>query len=326
MALTARKVGIVGVGHVGAHVANSILLQGLADELYLCDVDEAKTRAERQDLSDAMYFCPFNAQVFDCQDRYEELAGCDVVVNAAGKVALASENRDGELFFTTDACRTFANRVVDAGFEGIWVSIANPCDVVATEIWKLTGYDPRRVIGTGTALDSSRLRYQIAAATRIDPKSVEAYMVGEHGFSGLAAWSCVSIGGKSLDELAQLDPERFGIDRDDLGRKALYGGYVTIGGKGCTEYAVANAAARIVAAVFHDEHAVMGASALLTGEYGEHGIFASLPCVIGRDGVEQVLPPSLSEDEVELFRSSCAHIRDNIAKLEWWPRDEVAQG
>ena len=197
MVLCARKVGIVGVGHVGAHVANSILMQGLADELYLCDIDAQKTAPEKQDLSDAMMFCPYNAQVFDCQDRYEELAGCDIVVNAAGKVALAAESRDGELFFTTDACRSFANRIVDAGFEGVWVTIANPCDVVATAFWKLTGYDPSRIIGTGTALDSARLRYQIANAARIDPKSVDAYMIGEHGFSGLSAWSCASIAGKS---------------------------------------------------------------------------------------------------------------------------------
>lgn len=326
MALSARKVGIVGVGHVGAHVANSILLQGLADEIYLCDVDGKKTRSEKQDLSDAMYFCPFNAQVVDCGDRYEELAGCDIVVNAAGKVALASENRDGELFFTTDACRTFAARIAGAGFDGVWVTIANPCDVVATEIWKLTGCDPRRVIGTGTALDSARLRYQIAAAARVDPKSIEAYMIGEHGFSGLAAWSCASIGGKPLVELAELDPQRFGFDQDDLGQKALHGGYVTYDGKGCTEYAVANAAARIVAAVFHDEHAVMGASTLLTGEYGEEGIFTSLPCIIGREGVEQVLPLNLSDHETELFHASCDHIRGNIAKLSWWPGTDGAQG
>ncbi len=321
MVLGARKVGIVGVGHVGSHVANSILMQGLADELYLCDIDAQKTASEKQDLSDAMMFCPYNAQVFDCQDRYEELAGCDIVVNAAGKVALAAESRDGELFFTTDACRSFANRIVDAGFEGVWVTIANPCDVVATAFWKLTGYDPSRIIGTGTALDSARLRYQIANAARIDPKSVDAYMIGEHGFSGLSAWSCASIAGKPLSQLALEDSERFGFDQADLGQKALYGGYVTLAGKGCTEYAVANAAARIVAAVLHDEHSVMGASTLMRGQYGEEGIFTSLPCIIGRAGVEQVLTLNLDDEELARFHASCAHIRDNIAKLSWWPRE-----
>ncbi|AEB07607.1 malate dehydrogenase (NAD) [Coriobacterium glomerans PW2] len=320
MSLQARTVGIIGVGHVGAHVGNSLLLQGIADELYLCDIDRHATEAQTQDLSDSLLFCPHNALIRDCGDRYEELASCDIIVNAAGKVALAKENRDGELFFSSDAVHGFAQRIVDAGFKGIWVTIANPCDVVATAFWKLTDYDPARIIGTGTALDSARLRYQIARVARIDPKSIDAYMVGEHGFSGFAAWSGASIGGIPLQALAELDPQRFDLDRDDLGKKALYGGYVTLNGKGCTEYAVANAAARIIAAVFHDEHSVMGASTLLTGQYGQRGIFTSLPCIIGREGIEEVLDPGLDDAEIELFRASCEHIRTNISQISWWPK------
>ena len=165
-----RTVGIVGMGHVGAHVANSLLLQGLADELYLCDIDSVKSASETPDLRDSLQFCPYNTKIIDCQDRYEELAGCDVIVNAAGKVSLAAGNRDGELFFTTDACRTFANRIVDAGFDGILVSISNPCDVVCTEFWHLTGYDPSRIIGSGTGLDSARLRSQISLACNLAVK------------------------------------------------------------------------------------------------------------------------------------------------------------
>ena len=129
-----RKIGVVGQGHVGAHVANSLLMQGIADELYLCDINEAKVTSEVQDLRDSLSFVPYNTKIVNCYDHYEELACCDVIVNAAGKVALAAGNRDGELFFTTDAARTFAKRIVDAGFDGIFVSISNPCDVVCTEL------------------------------------------------------------------------------------------------------------------------------------------------------------------------------------------------
>lgn len=138
-----RKIGVVGQGHVGAHVANSLLMQGIADELYLCDINEAKVTSEVQDLRDSLSFVPYNTKIVNCYDHYEELACCDVIVNAAGKVALAAGNRDGELFFTTDAARSFAKRIVDAGFDGIFVSISNPCDVVCTELWHLTGYDPK---------------------------------------------------------------------------------------------------------------------------------------------------------------------------------------
>lgn len=129
-----RKIGVIGQGHVGAHVANSLLMQGIADELYLCDINETKVTSEVQDLRDSLSFVPYNTKIVNCGDRYEELSCCDIVVNAAGKVALAATNRDGELFYTTDAARTFANRVVDAGFDGIFVSISNPCDVVCTEL------------------------------------------------------------------------------------------------------------------------------------------------------------------------------------------------
>ena len=317
--LAARTVGIIGMGHVGAHVANNLLQRGLVDELRLCDIDEAKLAAEVQDLHDALAFCPYNAHIVSCGDAYEDLAGCDIIVNATGDIAASATNRDGELFCTTDMCRTFACRVVDAGFEGIWLTISNPCDVVATEIWHLTGYDPRRIIGTGTALDSARLRAQISLACGdIDPKSVDAYMIGEHGFSQIAAWTAATIAGLPLSRLAAERPDAFGFDRDRIEELARRGGYVAMAGKHCTEYAIAGAAARLVAAIFHDEHAVLAASTLLTGEYGEQGIFASLPCMIGRAGVEQVFPLELSDAERAGFAASCAHIRENIGRLSWW--------
>lgn len=317
--LTSPTIGIIGTGHVGAHVANSLLLQGLAGEIRLCDINAQKVASEVQDLRDSLLFCPFNARIVNCGDRYEELASCDIIVNAAGNVGLAAVNRDGELFFTTDACRTFAERVVDAGFEGIWVSIANPCDVVCTEIWHLTGYDPKKIIGSGTGLDSARLRSQISlACAGLDPKSIDAYMIGEHGASQLAAWKAATIAGKPLADLEREFPERFSFDHADIESKAREGGYVTYAGKHCTEYAVANAGVRVIAAIVHNEHAVMGASTLMTGQYGEEGIFTSLPCIIGAEGVEDVFELDLSEDELKAFHASCAHIRENISRLTWW--------
>ena len=293
-----RKIGVVGQGHVGAHVANSLLMQGIADELYLCDSNEAKVTSEVQDLRDSLSFVPYNTKIVNCYDHYEELACCDVIVNAAGKVALAAGSRDGELFFTTDAARTFAKRIVDAGFDGIFVSISNPCDVVCTELWHLTGYDPKKI--------------------GVSPKSIDAYMIGEHGFSQLAAFKAATIAGKSLNELQAENPDKYAFDHMEVEELARKGGYVTYAGKQCTEYAVANSAARVCAAVLHNEHAVLSASTLMTGQYGEEGIFTSLPCVIGAEGVEEVYTLDLSEHELEGFHKSCQHIRDNIAQLDWW--------
>ena len=314
------KIGIVGMGHVGAHVANSLVLQGIADELYMTEICSGerdrskKLAAEVQDLGDSLAFCPHNVALHNCGDDYAQLAQCDVIVNCAVDVSLSSKDRDGELFFTTDTAKTFIKTIADAGFHGIWITIANPCDVVATEIWKESGMDPRRIIGTGTALDSSRLKYVLSRVTGYDQHSITAYMLGEHGNSQFAAWSNVYFGGKPLSQLAMEQPERFAFDYAELEAEARKGGYVTYAGKHCTEFAVADAACRLVRAVISNEHYITACSTLLTGEYGEEGFFISLPCVVGADGVEEVMRLDLSDAEIDEFRKSCAHVKENLAR------------
>ena len=240
-----RKIGVVGQGHVGAHVANSLLMQGIADELYLCDINQAKVTSEVQDLRDSLSFVPYNTKIVNC-------------------------------------------------------------------------YDPKKIIGSGCGLDSARLRTEISKKVGVSPKSIDAYMIGEHGFSQLAAFKAATIAGKSLNELQAENPDKYAFDHMEIEELARKGGYVTYQGKQCTEYAVANSAARVCAAVLHNEHAVLSASTLMTGQYGEEGIFTSLPCVIGAEGVEEVYTLDLSEHELEGFHKSCQHIRDNIAQLDWW--------
>ncbi len=313
-----RKIGIIGLGHVGAHVANSLLLQGIADELYFVSTDDQKNISEAQDLNDSLSFVPYNTRIVNCSDRYEDLADCDIIVNCAGNVSLVAESRDGELFNSTESARTFIDKIMNAGFDGILVNVANPCDVVCTAIWHLTGYDPKKIIGTGCGLDSARLRSEISKATGVSPKSIHAHIIGEHGFTQIAAWKSAMIAGTTIDELAKAYPEKYGFEKAEIEEKARQGGYVTFAGKGCTEYAVANCTARLCAAILHNEHAVLSASTLLTGQYGEEGIFASLPCLVGASGIEQVFTPELSEAELKGFKASCDHIRDNISKLPWW--------
>ena len=313
-----RKIGIIGLGHVGAHVANSLLLQGIGEELYFVSTDDQKNISEAQDLHDSISFVPYNTRIVNCSDRYEDLADCDIIVNCAGNVSLVAESRDGELFASTESARTFVETILDAGFNGILVNVANPCDVVCTAIWHLTGYDPKKIIGTGCGLDSARLRSEISKATGVSPKSIHAHIIGEHGFTQVAAWKSANIAGTRIDDLAKELPDKYGFDQAEVEEKARQGGYVTFAGKGCTEYAVANCTARLCAAILHNEHAVLSASTLLTGEYGEEGVYASLPCLVGASGIEQVFTPELSENELAGFKASCDHIRDNISKLPWW--------
>ena len=313
MKYRSEKIGIIGLGHVGPHVANSLISQGIVDEILLCEVKEDKLAAEVQDLNDSTAFAPHRVVVRNCHADYEELADCDVIVNASGQVTLSAENRDGELYATTANARTFAGRLAAAGFEGFWVNVSNPCDVVTREIHRLSGLPANHVMGTGTVLDSARLRTVISLHTKLAPESIQAYMIGEHGNSQIAAWSAINIAGKAFSELQHKSQYR--MDPAETEQKARNGGYVSYHGKQCTEYAVANAAARIVRAIIHDEHAVMSTSVQLNGEYGQSGFFISVPSVIGRQGVEDIFELNLTDAEKQGFLHSCQTVQNNFAKL-----------
>ena len=260
------KVGIVGVGHVGPHAASALINWGAADEIYLADVDEKKAAAEQLDLTDSTAFSPRPTRVFSVGSDYEKLAQCDVIINSAGNVELAATSRDGELFATTDIARTFVERIAAAGFEGFWVDVANPCDVVTRLLYELSGLPASHVLGTGTLVDSARLRRAIAAVTGVSIHSIDAYMVGEHGASELAALSVASIGGKPLSELAVQLPDRFGFDAQQAERDGIQGGYDIYASKRATEYGIGSAAARLATAIPNDERVVLPASVLLDGQ------------------------------------------------------------
>lgn len=312
---THRTIGIIGCSHVGAHVANALLAQGLVDEIRLSDTNEKLCRAQANDLLDAMSFYPRPARIVECGVDYEELAACDVIVNAAGHVDASRTDRDGELVLTVEEPKKFVRRIEGAGFTGIWVSVSNPNDVIATEIRDLAGCEPRRVIGSGTTLDSARFKHAIACATGLDQASINAWMLGEHGFSEFALWSHVTFGCLTPEELeAQTG---ISLDRDALEMQAVRGGYTTMAGKACTEYSIANGTAAIIAAILGDTKLVTPVSTLVEGVYGVSGHYASLPCVIGARGVEKVIVPTMTPHEQERWQASCKHIEENIVKVSW---------
>lgn len=309
-----RKVAIIGVGHVGAHCAYSLAIQGIVDELVLIDKNEDKVISECQDLRDAVLYMPHNVKVK--VGSFEDLADCDVIVNSIGKISLLTTgDRNDELNFTVSQVKSYMDKVKNSGFDGVIINITNPCDVVTDLIAKMSGLPEGRVFGTGTGLDTSRLVAQLSLQTGVDHQSISAYMIGEHGASQIAAWSCVNFGGVPLDVLAKTD-DSFKFDRDDLQKKAIAGGWVTYKGKQCTEYGICSTLARMVRAVLCDEKHIMPASAKLNGEYGESDVFVGVPCLIGKNGVEQVIELSISEAEKAAFHNCCEDVRKNIKKAE----------
>ena len=309
-----RKVGVIGLGHVGAHVAYSLAVQGIADELVLVDMNELKLASEVQDLRDAAAYLPHRVTV-NAGD-FADLGGCDVIVNSVGKISLLeTHDRLTEMDFTIPAVRGFAGKIKASGFDGVLVNITNPCDIVTRELALALGLPRGRVFGTGTGLDTSRLLSALARQTGVDHKSITAYMLGEHGALQFAPWSCVSFRGMPLDKWAETD-ERFRFDRDALQKESIGGGWVTYNGKQCTEYGICTTAARMVQIILHDEKAIMPASMELCGEYGESGLFAGVPCVIGKDGVEQIVELPLTDGERAKFHECCEGIRKNMEHLK----------
>ena len=309
-----RKVGVIGLGHVGAHVAYSLAVQGIADELVLVDMKEQKLASEVQDLRDAAAYLPHRVTVNP--GDFADLGDCDVIVNSVGKIELLeTHDRLTEMDFTIAAVRGYVDKIKASGFDGVLINITNPCDIVTRELAMGLGLPKGRVFGTGTGLDTSRLLSALNRQTGIDHKSITAYMLGEHGALQFAPWSCVSFRGMPLDELAKTD-EKFRFDRDALQKESIGGGWVTYAGKQCTEYGICTTAARMVHIVLHDEKAIMPASMELDGEYGETGLFAGVPCLIGKNGVEQIIELPLTDEDKAKFHDCCEGIRRSMEHLK----------
>lgn len=306
-----RKVGIIGVGHVGAHVLSALVTQGVADEVVLVDKNPDKSACECQDIKDSMMYMPHRVHV--SVGDFSDLGDCDIIVNSSGQVSvlIGQTDRKAEMKITVPALNDFVPKIKASGFDGVFVDVSNPCDVVTRKIAKGLGLPKGRVIGTGTGLDTARLVSILAEKTGVDHKSITAYMIGEHGNEQFAPWSQVYFGSHSIDELAEKD-SRFQFDREEMSHAAMRGGWVVFKGKHCTEYAIAATAVRIIKAVLHDEHVVIPVTTDLDGAYGEHDIFAGVPAVIGKNGCEEVLELKLTDEELARFHKCCDHIRENI--------------
>lgn len=306
-----RMVGIVGVGHVGAHVAYTLGLMGVADEILLCDTNEKKLASECNDLNDAVPFMP-NRTVYKAVD-YAGLKDCDIIVNAVGDIELCKNfNRDDELKNSVLQVARIIPPIMDAGFNGIFVNITNPCDLITCEIANLSGLPRSQVLGTGTLLDSARLQHALSDITGLDSRSFNAYMIGQHGDHQFIPWSLLNFSGLTVEQFEALRGVKF--HREVIHEKAVKGGWVTVSGKWCTEYGIAGAAATLVRTILHDEKRILPCSVELDGEYGQQDLFVGVPAIIGKDGMEKVIELPLNDEEKEKFAEVVKALRTNMEK------------
>lgn len=299
---TPGRVAIIGAGHVGATFAFALVRSGAAAEVVIVDIDPARAEGEAMDLD---HVVPFGRPVRIEVGGYEACAGADVVVITAG----AGDLRKGETRLdlavrNAIVFREVVPRVVDAAPDAVFVVATNPVDVMTMLTRELAGIASSRVMGSGTVLDTARLRFLLAKRFDVDAANVHAHVIGEHGDSEVIAWSTANVGGVQLDEL--VTPIPFDdVERDAMARTTREAAYEVIARKGYTSFAIAGALVRIVTAIMRDERAVLSVSSPVSGAYGLTGVCLSLPSIVGRDGVERVLNLALDVPErVALARSA----------------------
>lgn len=314
MGLQHRKIIIVGAGHVGSHAGYALISQGLAEKLIYIDIDEAKAAAQALDLADATAYLPRRVTVR--AGDYNDAEDADLLIVAAGPLPDMSkgQTRMDTLQQTIVIIKDIAEHIRNSGFNGLILNISNPADVVTHYLQNRLDYPPERIFSTSTTLDSARLRRALSAATGIDAKSIHAYVLGEHGESQMVAWSAATIAGKPLSQLQAEQPETYGkLDLEAIAAEGRSGGWRILGGKGSTEFGIGATIAEVVRAVVGDENRILPVSTLLNGSYGQTGVYASVPAVINRHGVAEVIELKLTEEEERQFAASCntmqAHYR-----------------
>ena len=310
MSISNRKVVIVGAGHVGSHVGYALISQSLADEIVYIDSDRAKAVAQALDLTDATNYLPVRTKV--TAGDYSDAADAQIMIIAAGPLPSGSQTRMDTLGQTIEILKEVTASIKKSGFDGIIVNISNPADVITHYIQHTLNWVPERIFSTSTTLDSARLRRAIAQETGIDQKSITAYALGEHGESQMVAWSAVTIAGKPLSQWREEYPDTFGkLDLDALADAGREGGWTILRGKGCTEFGIGASAAEVVRAIFYNENRVLSVSVLLNGQYGQHDVYASVPAIVGRDGIAHIIELHLTPEEQEKFNASCKTMSEN---------------
>lgn len=306
-----RKISIIGAGAVGTAIAYSALIRGVARQVALMDVNAEKVAAEVLDLSHGLEFVP-RAAVTGGPDP-SVCAGSDVILFTAGAKQKPGQSRLELAEATIALTRTALPPIVEAAPDAIVVMVTNPVDVVTYAALKFTGLPRTRLFGSGTVLDSSRLRFLLSEHCGVSVQNVHAYIAGEHGDSEVPLWSSATIGGVPLLDWEPL-PGREPLSaaaRESIHAEVVGAAYRIIQGKGATNYAIGLAAARIAEAVLADEHRVLPVSTLLDEPvHGIADVCLSLPTVVDADGAGRRLPVSMSADELAALRASASTLQD----------------
>ncbi|NLX13356.1 MAG: L-lactate dehydrogenase [Phycisphaerales bacterium] len=302
------KVVIVGAGAVGSTFAYAMQLRGAARQIVLIDRNRELAEAEASDLSHGALFAP---PVEITAGDYPDCADADLVAICAGSAQKPGQSRMELVSTNVGICKTIVRQVVEHTSKATILIVTNPVDVLTYAAIKYSGLPTNQVIGSGTVLDSARLRYMLSRHCRVDARNIHGYVLGEHGDSEMVAWSAVTIGGMAIGKYCPACPRHCPpLEQEQLAAQVRDSAYHIIEAKGATNYAVGQAMTHIATAILRNENSVLTVSTLLNGEYGLHDVCLSVPVIINRSGVERILNLQLTEPELQALQASAEAIKN----------------
>lgn len=308
-----QKCGIIGCGAVGATIAFQLVNSGLFNEIVLIDLNKKKAEGEAMDIAHGI---PFVQPVDIYAGEYSDLEDAYIVIVTAGANQAVGETRIDLVEKNAKIFQGIIPQITKYNKECILLIVANPVDILTSIALKISGFPANRVIGSGTVLDTARLKYKLGEQLGIDTRNVHAFIIGEHGDSELAVWSSANVSGIPMEEYG----EKSGNRLDDEAKKQIYemvknSAYEIIDRKGATYYAIAVAVDRIAQAIVRNEHSVLTVSSLMTGEYGIDGICLGMPAVVGENGIERMIEIPLNEEELGKLQQSASTLKEALKDI-----------
>lgn len=302
------KVVLVGTGFVGMSMAYAMLNRGGVNELILIDIDKDKTIGEEMDLSHGLPFAP-QKMVIKAGD-YDECKDAEVVVITAGIAQKPGQTRLELTETNTKIMKSITKRIMASGFNGVIVVASNPVDIMTYVVAKVSGLPKNKVIGSGTVLDTARLRYIMAEYLNVSSKNIHAYVMGEHGDSSFVPWNHAYVGCKKISDVMK-DNNHPMDDLEKIHKDVVNAAYEIINKKKATYYGIGVALSRLVKAILEDEHGILTVSAYLKdGEYGQDDIYIGVPAIICSEGIREVVNLDLTDEEQAKLDESCKIIKE----------------
>ncbi len=303
-----RKIAVVGCGFVGATCAFTLMQSGMFSEMVLIDLNQKRAEGEAMDISHGV---PFATPAKIYAGDYNDIEDAAIVVVTAGANQKPDETRLDLVHKNVAIFRSLIPQIRDSGFGGILLIVSNPVDILTYTAQRISGFTENRVIGSGTVLDTARLKRAVAQHLTVDSRSVHAFIVGEHGDSEIAAWSCANISGIPLNDFCELRGHyRHSENTARIAQEVKNSAYEIIEKKQATYYGIAMSVKRICEVILRDEKSILPISSMMYGEYGISDVALSMPAILGKNGVEMKVPIPLNQEELAKLRESASMLRD----------------